>query len=414
MDKVKSRLCAVLKEVNTEEIKEYSMKLEKMPEPFQGGMVIQLWMGENYPHSLEDLRYEMNNLKLPQEVTAKIDFDKAVLATLESLYGKFAGRTSNMLEGIQGEYLEKNCDHILALLRRNIALEIKSICTVYFVNRIETNSFEIPNKNITVIKKGEQDYLDSLILKDSKLSIIDINEGKLKDKEIFLEDSNFTFAIIVSEKSTLKNASATIDLKLREISTVIHANYVCQNESAPVVCGGKQRRELMQLFNNGQQNDYQISYGISSVFPTYCGNQVKLENPDTERIRALFLDSSKLEQIMKNKFEVCLYHYSLGIQAKTEIAFIHFSIALDALFGQRDQNKESIVKGITSLGMDKIDDEIAEALYNLRCALVHGGTRSINGWTSYRAYKKKHKREPFHDLQKIVAFAVMNWPKLQH
>lgn len=101
-------------------------------------------------------------------------------------------------------------------------------------------------------------------------------------------------------------------------------------------------------------------------------------------------------------------HY--GIMADSLERFIHYYIALDALFGERHKVEENIRKGIEHLfPSEQLWVYRAEHLFDLRNALVHGGTSSIDGWKDLDAYMKHAKTSPLEDVGNAAMTALRTY-----
>ncbi len=80
--------------------------------------------------------------------------------------------------------------------------------------------------------------------------------------------------------------------------------------------------------------------------------------------------------------------------------FIHFFIALDALFGERNKVEKNITESIKYIfpGDSKWETRI-EKLYDLRNELVHGGASSISDWSELYNYRRQFKSHPLQDIK---------------
>lgn len=79
--------------------------------------------------------------------------------------------------------------------------------------------------------------------------------------------------------------------------------------------------------------------------------------------------------------------------------FIHFFIALDALFGERDKVEETITNGIKqTFPGDLRWAERAQWLFDLRSELIHGGSCRIEDWKDFGRYRRYFKSNPLTDV----------------
>ena len=83
--------------------------------------------------------------------------------------------------------------------------------------------------------------------------------------------------------------------------------------------------------------------------------------------------------------------------------FIHFFIAIDALFGKKGDVRNTIIAGICNIFHDIDWRRRIDKLYKLRSELVHGGITDISEWKELQKYRRSFKTEPLND----VAYAAM-------
>lgn len=101
-------------------------------------------------------------------------------------------------------------------------------------------------------------------------------------------------------------------------------------------------------------------------------------------------------------------HY--GIIHEDIERFIHFFIALDALFGERNKVEKNIKAGINKIFSEQTDwvDRIGK-LFKLRSELVHGGISSINKWDGLAKYRNHFRSEPIQDIQIAATTALRSY-----
>jgi hypothetical protein len=90
--------------------------------------------------------------------------------------------------------------------------------------------------------------------------------------------------------------------------------------------------------------------------------------------------------------------------------FIHYYISLDALFGERYKVEENIKSAL--LRMFPNDPKWvyrADRLFDLRNALIHGGTSSIDGWKDLTGYMRHVKSSPLEDVGLAAMTAIRTY-----
>jgi hypothetical protein len=90
--------------------------------------------------------------------------------------------------------------------------------------------------------------------------------------------------------------------------------------------------------------------------------------------------------------------------------FIHYYISLDAMFGERYKVEETIKKALLKMfPNDSAWEYRADRLFDLRNALVHGGTSTIDGWKGLKAYMRHLKTSPMEDVGRAAMTGLRNY-----
>ena len=104
-------------------------------------------------------------------------------------------------------------------------------------------------------------------------------------------------------------------------------------------------------------------------------------------------DSADVESRRRAIIASHFVHYA--IIADNLEQFVHFFVALDAMFGIRGNVENSVAKstGIV-FGGDRTWEQRARKLFECRSELLHGGASAINDWPGYRSYVKHFRSKP--------------------
>jgi hypothetical protein len=83
--------------------------------------------------------------------------------------------------------------------------------------------------------------------------------------------------------------------------------------------------------------------------------------------------------------------------------FIHFFIALDALFGVRNDVERTIINGVArTFPSDDSWRDRTEKLFALRSEFVHGGCSRIGEWRGLNHYRSNFQSDPLRDVSKAA------------
>lgn len=89
--------------------------------------------------------------------------------------------------------------------------------------------------------------------------------------------------------------------------------------------------------------------------------------------------------------------------------FLHFFIALDALYGVRGDTERTITRGVVSVFSDPSWERRCNYLFDLRSELVHGGTSDIEAWPRTPDYFRHFNADPDADTAKAAMTCLRDY-----
>ena len=120
------------------------------------------------------------------------------------------------------------------------------------------------------------------------------------------------------------------------------------------------------------------------------------------------LSSTSIEKAERAKTASHFIHY--GIVFDNLERFLHFFIALDALFGERQGVEKNIISGIRqTFADDSRWVECTKKLFDLRSELVHGGCSSITNWKELDSYRQRFQSHPLVDVGNAAMTALQSY-----
>lgn len=155
----------------------------------------------------------------------------------------------------------------------------------------------------------------------------------------------------------------------------------------------------------------QFSSATASDGPSYSQreigallpHQVETLNVTDDLIRAIttwYATRASTDDEGRQRATVASHFVHYGINADRNVErYVHFYVALDALFGRRGQVEIGIRDGFTKLFAGDAN-WIAKAgdLFELRNELIHGGASMIETWSGFDGYVRHFKSTPLDDL----------------
>lgn len=160
-----------------------------------------------------------------------------------------------------------------------------------------------------------------------------------------------------------------------------------------------EHRCSLQFAPAGNRNENAISCGsIGRLMPS-LPIDFAISNQTIIQIRRWYAAYNSANEEKQHRAITASHYVHHAIMADGIERFIHYYISLDAMFGERYKVEENIKAAL--LRMFPNDPNWvyrADHLFDLRNALIHGGTSSIDGWKNLKAYTRHVKTSPLEDV----------------
>jgi hypothetical protein len=116
----------------------------------------------------------------------------------------------------------------------------------------------------------------------------------------------------------------------------------------------------------------------------------------------------KADEELRRRANVASHFVHYAINADRDVErYIHFFVALDALFGGPGRVASGILDGVLRLRAgDPLWTKRATGLYKLRNDLVHGGASTIETWGGIAEYERQFGSRPLDDVATIAMAAL--------
>lgn len=166
----------------------------------------------------------------------------------------------------------------------------------------------------------------------------------------------------------------------------------------------------LQFAAAGDQDEDSVSCGpIGRLMPSLPMN-FSVSPAAVNLVRDWYTHLYSAHEELQRRAVTASHFIHYGMMSDSLERFIHYYIALDALFGERYKVEENLRKGIEHLfPNDQLWTYRAEHLFDLRNALVHGGTSSIGGWKDFDAYVRHAKTSPLEDVTNAAMTALRTY-----
>lgn len=160
-----------------------------------------------------------------------------------------------------------------------------------------------------------------------------------------------------------------------------------------------EHRCSLQFAPPGNRNENAISCGsIGRLMPS-LPIDFRIVEQSILHIRDWYSEHYSADEERQRRSITASHYVHRAIMADGFERFIHYYISLDALFGERYKVEESIKNALLRMfPNDPNWTYRADRLFDLRNALTHGGTSSIDGWKDLKAYIRHVKTSPLADV----------------
>lgn len=127
-------------------------------------------------------------------------------------------------------------------------------------------------------------------------------------------------------------------------------------------------------------------------------------------IKQWYADRANASEERQKRATTASHFIHYAIMADGLVRFIHFFVALDALFGVRGDVEYTIRDGIAgAFDHDATWQQRARKLLRLRNELLHGGSSAIADWKDLTWYSKQFRSDPLRDIATAAMTALVRF-----
>lgn len=298
---------------------------------------------------------------------------------------------------------------VLECVLENIRSTISEWCILYTAPRIRGISFSVESEGIDVIDKCDKSPWQRIISEGFPLDAIRQESGMFSDGHYSaFSQLKFDYYFIARAHGTSQGSKFSSSLKLRKLLSVI---YAITDRDQKWKVAAKPHSYSIQIPHLSSDIGSTTMSEIGELLP-YYGMENVLEHEDVDEILRWYkfeLESSKAQ---KNRIEKCAHFINKGMNSDDVDSYIHYFVALDALFGKRGSVERSIKDGVSLLTQNYGWNEKISWLIDLRNELVHGGSRFIGEWPKYMKYYRHFSTEPSRDMEQLAFLALKSAPNI--
>jgi len=300
-------------------------------------------------------------------------------------------------------------NYILNFILKNIEKSVISCCVVYAAPRITGKSFVIESEKIHIIHKN--DYAKWIELS----SLGYYTKEWIPDSGNFIDGGvtgfsrkEYDYIFTTEMQGTVEGNKFSASLKFRKLFSVISSLIEYRFRSKVMA---RPYSICMQIPHNQNQKKSFTQNEIGELFPYYA-SEITIRDEDISKIKRWYESEQTLTPEQRNRIEKCAHFINKGMNSSDIESYIHYFVALDALYGKVGNVFKTIEDGVNGLPNSGPWNKKISWLYELRNELVHGGSRYIEEWTKYMRYYRHFSSEPARDIEKLAFHALGSAPSV--
>lgn len=219
--------------------------------------------------------------------------------------------------------------------------------------------------------------------------------------------------IIFKTTGTEVGAIKKMEFLIRELTVLIYALKVSSSCELNNLIENKNPRYCFIFPKYEDKVGFNLQINSLPFLEPPFSVATKIDLNDLKIIEEYIQSIKKLKPQYQKRFETATQFIHYGMLAYSNVEkFMHFYIALDAMYGEIYNVEESIKNGLLSI--ENVDKDIkvkSKKLYDLRNEILHGGCSRLEEWKGYSKYLDEFDIEPFEDLELICYRCIMNYYK---
>ena len=411
IDKIYSQIIALTKEIyfnqpkkETGKIHQFFANVGNLPFPLSG-IALKWW------YSKRALKLCADIAKMATEFDDKLrygdvkDFSQIIRSTLEKnatnkeIFQIFLNNPNTLFESRTESDVQKYSKEIWDILHTSMLHSLTKWLILYPLSGIISNSFKLQHDGLHIIRSSDYEYWNQLKASYPELNYLDF--VIFKDVEghriLNIDPPESWLACEISE--TENKARFYASLFMRKFIAVLFSFLRESNQHATTKSMRKKNSYCLQIpsanSNVGISRKY-VSIGIL-IHPII--NKIELRDSILDTVNNWYNHCRKLDNDKSKRVSKASHFLNYALITDGIHQFLYFFIVLDALFGERNEFRDRIIKGIGNYLIEPEWQQKIAKIINLRSDLVHGGSSYIEAWPGYDSYVDHFNSSPERDIE---------------
>ncbi|WP_353931553.1 hypothetical protein WJM97_02910 [Okeanomitos corallinicola TIOX110] len=331
------------------------------------------------------------------------------LFTDEGLFFKTA---STLFEARAIENPKEFASHLWNEIHSNLANSLVKWLTMYPLPLVKTDSFILGFDNLTLLRANDEQQWKKLSENYDESQYWMPTTGTWTNGISNHTNKDFLFSqtwLVCEASGTASGARSLAGDNMRTFIAILCSYLDDKMPNLLTKSGAEITSYSIQFPDDASRAGCgSISAGIGNLFPPLLVDNCLHISPDIlSKIQSWYELRSNASDLAAQRATTAAHFIHYGIISNELERFIHFFIALDALFGEHKNVEKNLKEGIRKTFPGHIDwEERTDKLFKLRNELVHGGISSIKRWDDLDHYRKHFKSHPMKDIQTAAMTAL--------
>lgn len=295
------------------------------------------------------------------------------------------------------------------IIRNALLRSIAGWLVLVPLKRITAPSFALGHDGISLLASADTKTWAEISPRYPDAPLWDPRTGKTqRDPPSFRGEIAETW-LLCEVAGTQRGARRTAARKMRTFLSVLFSHAITTSRVFLKKSAAQAARYAVQFPSKDSQVG--VGYVWSGAQPLLPSISEDLHvTPDLlEEVRSWYAKRDAAASELQKRATTASHFIHYGVMTDDLQRFIHFFVALDALFGIRGDVENTIVAGVTRSFHDSDPSgwtDRARRLFDLRNELLHGGSSVIEDWPGLEPYERHFRTEPLADVALAVLTAL--------
>lgn len=325
----------------------------------------------------------------------------------------FKSEADNLLEvSINSDY--KNVSNKLySIIENKLLSSIIDWMILFPLSIIKSNTYIFESLDLALLSPSDAKSWEKISCDFKSSNGFNPSNGQNYSRSIIPAAYKTPFTwLILKTNGTEKGATRKLTFTVRELVAIVCSFKITSYDSLQNYIENNTPRYCI-LFPGNDFVDFNLQINSTAFLQPSFASHLEVDIGTFKEIDSYLKSINSLTTESIKRFETATQFISYGLLAFSDIErFMHFYIALDALFGEKNDVEASIKKGLCLLNnIDKKIDEKADRLFDLRNEILHGGSSNLRDWKGYEIYLTLYDVDPFIDIELICYRSIVNYLK---